>query len=228
MSKQTKKQFLVVGLGRFGTSLCKALYRDNADVLAIDEDQEKVNEIDNFCTQAVCANATDERVLTRLAVNNFDVAAVCISKNIEASIFVTLMLKQLGVKYVIAKAQNKFHKTVLEKIGADSVVIPEEEMGEKLAASLSKPNMIEVMSLTDNFKIVEIKTPQKWQNKTLVQLNLRNTEKVSVILIKRGDEVIVTPGGTCALLPDDILVIAGQTSDTERLSKKTTQSVLEE
>lgn len=107
------------------------------------------------------------------------------------------------------------------------VIVPEEEMGAKLAANLVKPNMIEVMSLSDNFRIVEIKTPLKWQHKTLIQLNLRNTEKVSVILVKRGEEIIVTPAADCELLPDDILVIAGTYTDTKRLSAKATQTVLD-
>ncbi len=227
MAKVVKKQYAVIGLGRFGTALTRELHAEGADVLAIDNDPDKVNEIEPYCTQAICADATDEPILEKIGIRNLDVVIVCIAGDIESSIFITLTCKQLGVPRVIAKAQNERHRHVLKKIGADMVIVPEEEMGAKLAANLVKPNMIEIMSLSQNFRMVEIRTPQKWQHKTLIQLDLRNTEKVTIVLIKRGDEIIVTPGGECELLPDDILVIAGTYTDTKRLSNKATETVLE-
>ena len=227
MAKAIKKQYAVIGLGRFGIALTRGLNAEGAEVLVIDSDPDKVNDIEPYCTQAICADATDEAVLEKIGIRNLDVAIVCIAGDIEASIFVTLTCKQLGVPQVIAKAQNERHRHVLKKIGADIVIVPEEEMGAKLAANLVKPNMIEIMSLSDNFRMVEIRTPLKWQHKTLLQLNLRNTEKVTIILVKRGDEIIVTPQATCELLPDDILVIAGTYTDTKRLSAKATETVLD-
>lgn len=227
MAKSIKSQYVVIGLGRFGIALTKRLYAEGAEVLVIDRDPEKINEIDAYCTQAVCADATDERVLVKLGVRNLDVAVVCIATDIESSIFVTLLLKQLGIPRVIAKAQDNKHKHVLEKIGADYVLVPEEEMGAKLADTLLKPNMIEVLSLSGQFRIVEIRPPAKWQGKSLLELNLRNTEHISIILIKRGETVIAPPTADCVLLPDDILVIAGTVADTKRLSNKATAKVLE-
>ena len=227
MAKTIKKQYAVIGLGRFGTALTRELHAEGAEVLVIDSDQDKVNDIEPFCTQAICADATDEAILEKIGIRNLDVVIVCISDDVESSIFITLTCKQLGVPKVIAKAQNERHRHVLKKIGADMVIAPEEEMGAKLAANLVKPNMIEIMSLSENFRIVEIKTPLKWQHKTLIALNLRNTEKVSIILIKRGDEIIVTPNAQCELLPDDILVIAGTVADTKRLSAKATETVID-
>ncbi len=227
MAKIIKKQYAVIGLGRFGCALTRGLYAEGAEVLVVDSDPDKVNEIEPYCAQAICADATDEAVLEKIGIRNLDVAIVCIAGDIEASIFVTLTCKQLGVPQVSAKAQNERHRHVLKKIGADIVIVPEEEMGAKLAANLVKPNMIEIMSLSDNFRMVEIRTPLKWQHKTLLQLNLRNTEKVTIILVKRGDEIIVTPQATCELLPDDILVIAGTYTDTKRLSAKATETVLD-
>lgn len=227
MAKVIKKQYAVIGLGRFGMALTRGLNAEGAEILVIDNDPDKVNAIEPYCTQAICADATDETVLEKIGIRNLDVAIVCIAGDIESSIFVTLTCKQLGVPQVIAKAQNARHRHVLKKIGADIVIVPEEEMGAKLAANLVKPNMIEVMSLSDNFRMVEIRTPLKWQHKTLVQLNLRNTEKVTLVLVKRGEEIIVTPGGDCELLPDDILVIAGTYTDTKRLSSKATETVLD-
>lgn len=197
-------------------------------MLVIDRDSEKINDIEPFCTQAVCADAADERVLAKLGVRNLDVAVVCITNDVESSIFVTLLLKQLGIPKIIAKAQDEKHKHVLQKIGADYVVVPEEEMGIKLAASLVKPNMIEILSLSDQFRIVEIRTPEKWQGKSLLELNLRTTERISIILIKRGDTVLAPPTAECVLLPDDILVIAGAVADIKRLSSKATAKVLED
>lgn len=220
-----KKQYAVFGLGRFGASLTRALYDYGAEVMVIDNDEEKINEISPFCTHAVCADATDEHNLEQLGINNMDVAIVCIASNVEASIFISLMCKQMGIPTVISKASDDRHKLVLKRIGVDMVIIPEEAMGEKLAATLAKPNMVEIMSLTDSFRMVEIRTPKKWQDKTLAELDLRNTEHVTLVVIKRNDEVIVSPGGDCKLLANDLLVIAGSVNDTKRLSNKATEIV---
>lgn len=180
MAKAVKREFVVIGLGLFGTSLTRKLYEDGASVLVIDKDPDKINEIDAYCTQAICADATDERILEKLGIKNMDVGIVCIASEIEASIFITLTLKQMGLPLVIAKAQNERHKDILKKIGADLVLVPEEEMGMKIGGQLTKPNMIEILSLNEKFRIIEIKTPVKWQNKTLMQLKLTVTEKVTI------------------------------------------------
>lgn len=223
-----RKQYVVFGLGRFGVSLTKKLYEYGAEVLVIDKDEELINEISPYCTQAVCADATDERNLKQLGINNFDVAIVCIASNIEASIFISLMCKQIGIPTVISKASDERHKLVLQRIGVDTVVIPEEAMGERMATMLAKPNVVEIMTLADSFRMIEIRTPKKWQDKTLIELNLRATEHVTLVVIKRGDEVIVSPGGDCKLLADDLLIIAGSVDDTSRLSNKATGIVTDD
>ena len=228
MAKAVKKEFVVIGLGLFGTSLTKKLYAEGAAVMAINKDPDKINDIDAYCTQAVCTDATDERALEKLGIKNMDVAVVCIASEIEASVFITLTLKQMGLPLVIAKAQNEKHKHILKKIGADVVLVPEEEMGMKIGGNLTKPNMIEILSLNEKFRIIEIKTPAKWQNKTLIQLRLTVTEKVTILLIKRGEEIIVTPDGSCTLLPDDILVLSGTVADTKRVAGKATENILDE
>lgn len=228
MAKAVKKEFVVIGLGQFGTALTHKLYEDGASVMVIDKDPDKINEIDAYCTQAICADATDERALDKLGIKNLDVAIVCIASEIESSVFITLTLKQMGLPLVIAKAKNAKHKHILQKIGADLVLVPEEEMGIKLGGQLTKPNMVEILSLNDSFRIIEIKTPTKWQNKTLVQLKLTSTEHVTILLIKRGEQVIVTPGGDCTLLPDDVLVLSGSAADTQRVASKATGTVMDE
>ena len=223
-----KNQYVVFGLGRFGVSLTKALHEYGAEVLAVDKDEEKVNEIEPFCTHAACTDATDERNIERLGINNMDVAIVCLASNIEASIFISLMCKQMGIPKVIAKASDDRHKLVLERIGVDSVVIPEEAMGERLAAMLAKPNVVEIMTLANSFSMIEIRTPKRWQDKTLIELDLRNTEGVNIVVIKRGEEIITTPSGDCKLLADDIIVVAGSMQDIKRLSNKATGKAVTE
>lgn len=217
-----KNQYVVFGLGRFGSALTKALFEAGAEVLAVDKDIERVTDIEQYCTHAVCADATDEHNIERLGINNMDVAVVCVASNIEASIFITLMCKQMGIPKVISKAIDVRHKLVLERVGADSVIIPEVAMGERLAAMLAKPNVVEIMTLADSFRMVEIRTPKRWQDKTLIELDLRHTERVNIVVIKRGDEIITSPAGDCKLLPDDLIVIAGAVDDIKRLSNKAT------
>ena len=224
----TKKQYVVFGLGRFGASLTKTLYEYGAEVLVIDRDEDLINDISPYCTQAICADATDERNIRQLGINNFDVAIICMTSNVEASIFISLTCKQMGIPMVIAKARDDRHKLVLQRVGVDRVVIPEEAMGERLATMLAKPNTVEIMTLADSFRMIEIRTPKKWQDKTLMELNLRNTEHVTLVVIKRGEEVIVSPGGDCKLLADDLLVIAGSVDDTSRLSNKATGIVTDD
>lgn len=215
-----RNQYVVFGLGRFGVSLTKALNDYGAEVLCVDTDEDKINEISPFCTHAVCMDATDENNLKRLGINNMDVAIVCIASKVEASIFITLLCKQMGIPVVISKASDERHKLVLERVGADSVIIPEEAMGERLAAMLAKPNVVEVMTLADRFRIVEIHTPKRWQDRSLLELNLRNTEHVNIIVIKRGDDILTSPAPEEKLLADDLLVVAGAIEDINRLSSK--------
>lgn len=223
-----KNQYVVFGLGRFGSALTRALYNYGAEVLAVDIDEELVNDISDHCTHAVCADATDPNNLEQLGINNMDVAIVCLASNIEASIFITLTCKQMGIPKVISKASDARHKLVLKKIGADSVIIPEEAMGERLAAMLTKPNVVEIMTLANSFRMVEIHTPKRWVDKTLIELDLRNTERVNIIVIKRGDEIITSPAADCKLLADDLLVIAGSVDDIKRLSNKATGKAVTE
>lgn len=215
-----KNQYVVFGLGRFGTALTKALYDYGEEVLAVDIDEECVADIAPHCTHSVCMDATDAQNLEQLGINNMDVAIVCVASNIEASIFITLMCKQMGIPRVISKARDERHKLVLERIGADSVIIPEIAMGERLAAMLAKPNVVEIMTLANSFRMVEIHTPKHWVDKTLIELNLRKTERVNIVVIKRGDDIITSPAADCKLLADDLLVIAGSIDDIKRLSNK--------
>ena len=225
---KVKKQYMVIGLSSFGSSLCKTLYENGADVLAIDRDIDAVNAIEPYSTQALCLDAADERALTKLGPNNFDACIVCLSSDLEANIYICLTLLQAGVKNIIAKARDRKHMVVLEKLGINRVVLPDEEMSRKIGLNLIRPNVIEIMALSDNFTIVEIKTPPKWVGKTIIELDVRNKEHINILAINRGNETIHDPYiGNTKLMADDILVISGSAVDTKRLHLKATKSVIE-
>jgi trk system potassium uptake protein TrkA len=227
MAKKEFNTVAVIGLGGFGSSFCRTLFRMNKEVLAIDKRQEVAAEMADFATHAVCADASDENVLKKLGIKGFDAVAVCVG-NVEASVFITLLCKQIGVPYVIAKANSTPHKTVLEKIGADLVVFPEEYVGEKIASTILNPTMLEIAELSPDFKIIEIVVPKRWEEKTLIELDLRRKTKVNVIVVKRGNEVALNPPGEFKLQKDDLLVLCGAIFDLNKLRNKATVAVPDE
>ena len=164
MIKMSKKQFLIIGLGRFGSSIAKTIYELGHDVLAIDKDEEKVQEISDYVTHAVQMDSTDESILKTLGVTNFDVAVVTIGSNLQDSVMATLILKELGVKYIIAKANNELHAKVLTKIGADKVVLPERDMGTRVAHNLVSSNILDYIELSEEYSILEIEAIKEWFN----------------------------------------------------------------
>ena len=218
------EQFVVIGLGRFGKSLATALSELGKEVLAIDINAESVKQMEGIVSGAVVADATGNDVLHSLGVQNFDCAIVCIGDNLQANILATLICKDLGVNYVVSKARNEQSKKVLERIGADMVVFPEVYMGKKVANMLSNPSMNEIMNLTDNFKIVEMPVPDEWQEKTILELDVRKKYKVSIIFIKR-DNLVVSPEADTIFKQGDILILAGEYNKLENLSKKTSEVV---
>lgn len=210
------KQFVVIGLGRFGTSVAKTLSSAGHDVLAIDMRETAVQVVMNDVTHAVQTDAREEENLKALGVRNFDVAIVAIGDDLQASILITLMLKELGIKYVVAKAQNSLHGKVLEKVGADRVVYPEKEMGARLAHNLVSTNIMDCIELSPDYSIAEIKSPVKFVNKSLGELNLRAVYEISVIAIKRGDTIIVAPGADSRIEGNDILVVVSDVKALDR------------
>lgn len=201
------KQFVVIGLGRFGTSVAKNLSLSGHDVLAIDSLESAVQAIMNDVTHAVQTDAREEENLKVLGVRNFDVAVVAIGDDIQASILITLMLKEMGVKYVVAKAQNSLHGKVLEKVGADRIIYPEKDMGARLAHNLVSANVMDFIELSPDYSIAEIKSPSKFVNKSLGELNLRALYGINVMAIKRGDTIIIAPGAEALIQGKDILVV---------------------
>jgi len=203
------KQFVVIGLGRFGYSIAKTLHSLDYDVLAIDRSEDIVQQISDEVTHAVQLDATDENALKSLGVRNFDVAIVAIGEDIQASIMVTLLLKELGVKYIMAKAQNEKHEKVLQKIGADRVILPEKEMGIRIANNLSTTNILDYIELSPDYSIMEVKALKEWENKTLKELRLRSTYGINIVAIKRGEDVRISPLAEDIIMEDDIIITIG-------------------
>lgn len=213
------KQFVIIGLGRFGTSVATTLYSLGNEVLAIDTDEEVVQSISDSVTHAVQADATDEATLRSLGIRNFDVAVVTIGSNVQSSIMVTLLVKELGVKFVIAKAQNELHAKVLYKIGADRVVFPERDMGVRVAHNLCSSNILDYIELSSDYSIMEITAMKEWENKTLRDLNMRSKYGVNVMAIKRGSDINVSPYADDEIIPGDVLVVIGGTEQLKTLER---------
>jgi TrkA-N domain./TrkA-C domain. len=212
------KQFVVIGLGRFGSSVAMTLYSLGCDVLAIDSSEERVQKISDSVTRAVQADATDEKVLRSLGVRNFDVAIIGTGTDIQTSLMVTLMVKELGVKTVIAKAQNELHAKVLLKIGADRVIFPEKEAGIKLAHSLASSNILDFIELSPEYNIVEIIALRDWIGKTLDELKLRQRFGLNIIAIKRENNIKITPSADDIIMEGDNLVVIASTDDINKLN----------
>ncbi|NLO21295.1 MAG: TrkA family potassium uptake protein [Syntrophomonadaceae bacterium] len=207
--KNKRKQFAVIGMGRFGGSLIKELISMGYEALAIDNDEQKIQEYADIATQAVQADSSDENALRKLGLENFDVVIVSIGQNIQVNILTTIILKEMGVKKVIAKAQNALHAKVLEKIGTDTVINPERDMAIKLAHSFSH-NILNEIQLSTDYSIVEMLAPRFMVNSSLLEMRVRNKMNVSVIAIKRDNEIVMPPDPKQTIRTNDVLVIAGE------------------
>ena len=203
------KSYIVIGLGRFGTEAAKRLCELGCEVLAIDCRSELIQQISGFVTQAVVGDARDKGVLKALGVENFDCAIVAIGDSLGDSVLSTMNLKELGVPYVVCKAYDETHRQVLLKLGANKVVIPEQEQASRLARSLSSTNVLDYIELSDAYGIIEVPAPTSWIGKTLKELNVRANLGVNIIAIKRGDAVNVSPGADYEIMPGDIMEILG-------------------
>lgn len=214
------KQFVVFGLGRFGTSLAKTLAEAGYEVMVVDKSEEKIQDISTVVTQAVQADATDMETLKKLGIRNFDVAIVAMGKDIQSSIMITLLLKELNVPYVVSKASTLSHKKVLEKLGADRIISPEYDMGKRLANNLIAGNIIDYIQLSQDYSIMEIAILPDWAGKSIMSLDIRARYGINIIAIERGDTIQVTPKPDFVLLEEDLLVIVGENKSIQELEEK--------
>jgi trk system potassium uptake protein TrkA len=192
------------------------------EVLVVDKDEDLINDIAPYVTHAVQADATDEKALAALGLRNFDMALVTIGDDIQASILVTLLCKELGISYVVAKAQTDLHAKVLLKIGADKVVFPERDMGMRLAHNLAAPNVIDYIQVSGDLRVLEVGAIASWAGKDLAELDFRKKYGINVIAIKKEmGKINTAPHGEDVVDKDDILIVVGQTADIARIEKVT-------
>ena len=214
------KQFVVLGLGRFGSSLATTLADAGYEVMAVDKCEEKVQDISPIVTQAVQAEVTDIDTLRSLGIRNFDVAIVAIGKDMQSSIMTTLLLKEMGIPYVVAKASTEIHQRVLEKIGADRIILPERDMGKRIATNLITGNIIDYIQLSRDYSIMEFSILSQWNGRSIKDINIRANYGVNIIAVERNGDINVSPGPDYILQEDDLLVVVGKNQSIRELEAK--------
>ncbi len=214
------KQYIVIGAGRFGTSLAQSLLKAGQEVMVIDENEKIIQQLSETMDNVAIVSATDEIALKNIGLSNFDVAIVCIGSDLRASIMATLIAKDLGVPYVISKATDKIQADVLRKIGADRVVFPEHDMGVKLAKALTFDNLVDYMELDDTNSIFEITVPNTWLGSNLIDLSVREKFNLNIVAVKRGERFQVPPDPNNEFEEGDIIVVAGNTKLIESIALK--------
>ncbi|MEW5784949.1 MAG: TrkA family potassium uptake protein [Bacillota bacterium] len=205
------KQFLVIGAGRFGSSVAKTLYELGHDVMVVDSDETLIQQISDSVTHAVQANAASETALHSLGIKDFDVVVVAIGHEMQSSIMASILLIEMGARYVVAKAQTELHGKVLKKIGVNRIVFPERDMGQKLAHSLIAHNIIDLIELSAEYSVVEVKVPEEMVGRSMHELNLRARFGINVIAIRGKDgRTNIAPGAEDRLRGEDIIVAIGE------------------
>ena len=212
-----KKQFAVLGLGSFGASVAVALQRLGCDVVAVDHDMERIDDIADNVTYAMQGDIGDENLLRSLGSKNFDGIVVASSENLEGSILATLEAKEMGIPYILCKAHDERHAQVLRKVGADAVVFPEEEMGRKIAKNLLSANLADWIELSSDYSIVETAVPIRWIGKSLKELDVRRTHEVNVVGIKSGNLVEISQDPDVPLQEGMILMLIGSNEALEKI-----------
>ncbi|MCD6422607.1 MAG: TrkA family potassium uptake protein [Elusimicrobia bacterium] len=227
------RQIAIFGLGSFGSAIAKSLAKGGAEVIAVDKDKEKVEEIKEYVTVAVACNSTDEKTLKNLGLENVDIAVVAIGEDVEAALLTTILLKKIGVPSIFSRAITPTQKEILKAIGVDRIIEVEEEMGKEIANTIIAPKFLKRVALSEEHAIVEIKVPEKFVGKKISELKLRQKNKVNIVAIKRSvpdidrangsrkfKEVIDTvPDPETIFDENDIIIIAGKDKDIKKLSE---------
>jgi len=208
-----KKQYAVIGMGRFGSSVAQSLSKMGYEVLAVDASEARIQMISHTVTHAIQADSTDEEAMRAIGMRNFDVVVVAIGQDIQASIMTTLLLKEMNVGMIIVKAQNELHGKVLTKIGADKIVFPERDMGLRVAHNLISPNILDHIELSDDYSIVEIRATSQMVGKNLRDLDIRARHRCNVMGIKTDNKMNIAPHAEDLIRAGDVLVVVGKNSD---------------
>ncbi len=211
------KSYIVFGMGSFGLSVARTLYSLGYDVMVVDKSEDTINEASSISTHAVVGDVTDEKFIKSLGINNFSAVVVAIGEEMQASILLTVILKDLGAKYVLVKAHNELHAKVLAKMGADRIISPEKEMGIRVANNLVSNSILEHIELSENYSIMEIMPPEGWLDKSIKNINIRAKYGISIMAIKVGDEIIVSPSPDYIIKKDAQLVVIGIIDNIRRV-----------
>ncbi|MCB2186420.1 MAG: TrkA family potassium uptake protein [Deltaproteobacteria bacterium] len=216
-----KKRFVVIGLGKFGYHVARTLYEDGHEVVAIDRDQERVQRMDAYATEAIVLDATDKDKLAVLGLKEVDAAVVSTGSDTSRSILITLYLNELGVKHILAKALNEDHGKILSRVGAREIIEPEKAMALRIAKGLSAPNMIDFLPLEKGYSLLQIAPPKSFVGKTLAELNLRARFKIYVIAIKElvPDNFVIVPPASFVIKDSDVLVMVGREEDIKKINE---------
>ena len=210
-SKGKDKQYIVIGCGRFGSSVAKKMCQLGNELMVIDKDDYSIENIAEQVTHTAIVDVTEERDLKSIGLGNFDVVIVAISSDIRASIMATIMAKEMGVPKIVCKAKDELQAKVLYKIGADKVVFPERDMGIRLAYNLASENILDQINLDPEYSIMEIVTPTNWVGKTIIELNLRAKYDITVLAVKTTSGLKVMPSPNYKMQEKNILIIIGNT-----------------
>ena len=208
-----KAQYLVVGLGRFGSALATTLAEQGAQVLAIDRSMEAVEANRGKLTEGVCGDAMDESVLRQLGAADFSAAVITMGDDVKASSVITMHLKELGVPYVIAKAADDFHGRMLTRLGADKVIFPERDMGQRVAHNLVSEKIMDFIELSPDYSLMEMRPRPEWIGVPLRELNLRSKHRINVVAVRSGDAVNAMPDPETVLGADDMLLVVSQAEE---------------
>lgn len=214
-----KKQYAVFGLGSFGESVAVTLQNLGCEVVVVDNRMERIQEISEHVSYAIQADMQDPEVIRSLGARNLDGVIIAVSEDMEASVMATIISKELGVPYVLAKGRNEIHAKILRKIGADAVVFPERETGERIAKNLVSTNFADWIALSPEYSMIEIAVPKAWVGKSLSELDVRRSHDVSVVGIAYGDKVEVNPDPQKPLEADKIVILVGNNKSLEELQK---------
>ncbi len=214
---EQKLQFFVAGLGRFGESVAVTLDKMGYDVMAMDSDEDVVQDLSDKLGYVVCADASDEKNLLAIGAGNADIAVIAIG-DLSASLLTTLLLKDMGVKKIVVKALDELHGKMLQKIGADKIIYSEKEMGVRVAHNLTNPGIVDYIEMNNNITILSIKVPKDWIGKNLIQLDVRRKYNITVVAIRRGKETFINPRPDIEMQAEDMLIILGDTASVKKVT----------
>lgn len=216
----SKKEFMIIGLGQFGKSLVSTLYNSDVDLLVIDRDTHKLEEIEGMATQAICADASKQEVLEQFDIKSFDGAIITVGHDMEFSVKTVMHLNEMGMPFIMAKATTDFEGRILTKVGADKIIYPDREVGYRLGKEIASGNYYDALDLSDTHSITDLVIPSDWINKSIIDLNLRKSYGFNVLGIRRQDEVIVNPKPDLPLQDEDILIVLGSNKEIDEVRKK--------